>query len=136
MYHLKKLLSVFLIALIVTVSLTGCSSGTQNTNTNEANQEEKTDENTENAENKEGETSEQDEPKDESTVLNYNLGADPKTLDPGLNSAIDGSHIINNTFEALIREVSGELLPAMAERYEISADGLTYTFLLTRLKMV
>ncbi len=130
MYHLKKLLSVFLIALIVTVSLTGCSSGTQNTNTNEANQEEKTDENTENAENKEGETSEQDEPKDGSTVLNYNLGADPKTLDPGLNSAIDGSHIINNTFEALIREVSGELLPAMAERYEISADGLTYTFYL------
>ncbi len=64
----------------------------------------------------------------ESRILNYNLGADPKTLDPGLNSAIDGSHILNNTFEALMREVGGELTNAMAKSYEVSEDGLVYTF--------
>lgn len=61
-------------------------------------------------------------------VLNWNLGADPKTVDPGLNSANDGGHVINNTFEGLMREVNGELVPAMAESYEVSEDGMTYTF--------
>lgn len=61
-------------------------------------------------------------------ILNYNLGADPKTIDPSINSAIDGSHIINNTFEALIREIDGEITNAMAESIDISEDGLVYTF--------
>lgn len=61
-------------------------------------------------------------------VLNWNLGADPKTLDPQLNSASDGGYVINNIFEGLMREVNGELQPAAAERYEVSEDGLTYTF--------
>ena len=61
-------------------------------------------------------------------VLTWNLGADPKTLDPQLNSAADGGYIINNTFEGLMREVNGKLEPKMAESYEVSEDGLTYTF--------
>lgn len=61
-------------------------------------------------------------------VLNWNLGADPKTVDPGLNSANDGGHVINNTFEGLMREINGELVPAMAESYEVSEDGMTYIF--------
>ena len=61
-------------------------------------------------------------------VLTWNLGADPKTLDPQLNSAADGGYIINNTFEGLMGEVNGKLEPKMAESYEVSEDGLTYTF--------
>ena len=61
-------------------------------------------------------------------ILYWNVGADPKTIDPGLNSANDGGHVINNTFEGLMREVGGNLVPAMAESYEMSEDGLTYTF--------
>ena len=34
----------------------------------------------------------------------YNLGADPKTIDPQLNSAVDGSTVIHNAFEGLMRE--------------------------------
>lgn len=64
----------------------------------------------------------------EENVLYWNLGADPKTVDPGLNSANDGGHVVNNTFEGLMREVGGELVPAMAESYEVSEDGMTYTF--------
>jgi len=63
-------------------------------------------------------------------VLNWNLGADPKTLDPGLNGASDGGHVINNTFEGLMREIEGDLQPAMAESYEVSEDKTTYTFTL------
>ncbi len=60
--------------------------------------------------------------------LVWNLHSDPKTIDPALNSAVDGGHIINNTFEGLMRKNDEGLQPAMAEKYEISADGKTYTF--------
>lgn len=61
-------------------------------------------------------------------VLKFNLGAEPETIDPSLNGAIDGSHMINNTFEALMREIDGELTPAMAESVDVSEDGTVYTF--------
>lgn len=61
-------------------------------------------------------------------VLDWNLGADPKTLDPGLNSAADGGHIINNTFEGLMRKDNEGIKAGVAESYEVSEDGKTYTF--------
>ena len=61
-------------------------------------------------------------------VLNWNLAADPKTIDPGLNGADDGGHIIGNTFEGLVRERSGKILPGIAESWETSEDGKTITF--------
>jgi len=61
-------------------------------------------------------------------VFNWNIGADPRTLDPGLNGASDGGDVINNTFEGLVREKNGEVLPGMAESWNVSADGLTVTF--------
>lgn len=61
-------------------------------------------------------------------TLVWNIGADPKTLDPGLNSAVDGGHVINNTFEGLMRDKGGSLDYAMAESHEVSEDGLVYTF--------
>lgn len=64
----------------------------------------------------------------EDVVFNWNIGADPRTLDPGLNGASDGGDVINNTFEGLVREKNGEILPGMAESWSVSADGLTVTF--------
>ncbi len=61
-------------------------------------------------------------------TLIWNLGSEPKTLDPGLNTAIDGGDIINHLFEGLLREVDGMLEPGMAESYSVSDDKLTYTF--------
>jgi len=61
-------------------------------------------------------------------VLNWNIGADPKTIDPGLNGATDGGDVINNTFEGLVREKSGVVQPGIAESWEVSEDGLTITF--------
>lgn len=65
---------------------------------------------------------------DEPMVLNWNLGADPKHLDPGLNGATDGSDVANNTFEGLTRERNGEVFPGIAESWEVSDDLLVYTF--------
>ncbi len=61
-------------------------------------------------------------------TLQWNLGAEPKTIDPALNSAVDGGHIINNTFEGLMRKDNEGIKPAMAESYTISDDGTVYTF--------
>lgn len=61
-------------------------------------------------------------------VLNWNVGADPKTIDPGLNGASDGGDVINQTFEGLTREKSGVVQPGIAESWEVSEDGLTVIF--------
>lgn len=68
------------------------------------------------------------------TTLDWNIGADPKTLDPTLNGASDGGDVINQTFEGLIREKSGVVYPGIAESWEVSDDGLTVTFHLRKSK--
>lgn len=62
------------------------------------------------------------------SVFNWNIGADPKTIDPVLNGASDGGNVINQTFEGLTREKSGTIYPGIAKDWEVSEDGLTVTF--------
>ncbi len=62
-------------------------------------------------------------------VITFNLGADPKTIDPALNAAVDGSTVIANAFEGLMNVDDNDMpIPGVAETYEISEDGLKYTF--------
>ncbi|MDP4144319.1 MAG: peptide ABC transporter substrate-binding protein [Bacillota bacterium] len=62
-------------------------------------------------------------------VVTYNLGADPKTIDPGLNDSLEGSNVISNAFEGLLRlDENSQPVAGVAEKWEISQDGLTYTF--------
>ena len=109
----KKLLRTLAMLMISTMSLTACSSGTSEGGNAGASGNSEI-----------GFTLAADQ------TLKFNIGADPLTLDPQLNSATDGSHIINNTYEGLMREVDGEIVPAMAESYTVSEDGLVYTFTL------
>ena len=61
--------------------------------------------------------------------LVYNLGSDPKTLDPGLNAAVDGSIVDSNLFEGLAKlDDNDKAIPGQAEKWEVSDDQLTYTF--------
>jgi len=76
-----------------------------------------------------GGSKEAEEVKDAPNVLTFNLGADPKSVDPQLNSATDGGIVVNNTFEGLMRmNADGIAMPGTAESYEVSEDGKTYTF--------
>lgn len=63
-------------------------------------------------------------------VLNWNIGSEPKTIDPQLNIALDGGSVINNTFEGLFRYNGKIIEPAIASDYKVSTDGLVYTFYL------
>ena len=65
-------------------------------------------------------------------VLKINLASEPAKLDPALNSSVDGACIIVNTFSGLYAyDENEQLVPACADEtnpYEVSEDGLTYTF--------
>jgi len=66
-------------------------------------------------------------------IVRYNLGANPKTLDPALNSAVDGAIVLVNAFEGLMKlDEKDQPVAGVAESYEVSADGLTYTFKLRK----
>lgn len=61
--------------------------------------------------------------------LVYNLGSDPKTLDPGLNESVDGAIVAVNAFEGLAKlDDKDKAIPGQAEKWEVSDDKLTYTF--------
>ena len=52
-----------------------------------------------------------------------------KSLDPQISASTDTASIINNCMEGLVRvNGSGDIEPAAAKEWEISPDGLTYTF--------
>uniref|UniRef100_UPI00300A6A24 ABC transporter substrate-binding protein n=1 Tax=Nitratireductor sp. CH_MIT9313-5 TaxID=3107764 RepID=UPI00300A6A24 len=56
--------------------------------------------------------------------------AEPKSLDPHAVTAVNDFRILMNVYDGLTRYKDGtlEVEPALAESWEISDDGLTYTF--------
>lgn len=56
-------------------------------------------------------------------------GSNPETLDPALNSTVDGGNTIITVFETLlIINENNETVPGQAESWTTSEDGLTWTF--------
>ncbi|MBO5292552.1 MAG: peptide ABC transporter substrate-binding protein [Lachnospiraceae bacterium] len=61
--------------------------------------------------------------------LAVQVGPDPETIDPALNSAVDGGNMLLHAFECLLTvDQDGNLAPGQAETWETSEDGLTWTF--------
>jgi peptide/nickel transport system substrate-binding protein len=62
-------------------------------------------------------------------TLKVGLQADPAELDPALTQLTAAWHIIEHVYESLLTyDASLQPVPQLAESYDISADGLTYTF--------
>lgn len=63
-------------------------------------------------------------------VLRINLGPEPELIDPGLSSGQAESQVSRTLFEGLTAQDPQTLqpIPGQAYRWEISADGLEYTF--------
>jgi len=67
----------------------------------------------------------------EARVLNISNGGDPTSLDPHKLSGDWENRIAGDIFEGLVTEDAGaEPIPGQAESWEISDDGLVYTFTL------
>ena len=65
----------------------------------------------------------------EGTGFTVQLGPNPETLDPALNAAVDGGNTLITIEEPLlIIDENNEIQPGQAESYEVSDDGLVWTF--------
>ena len=129
----RKLLSLLLAGAMVVGLLAGCGGGTQGT------------EETGGQSPAPGTESPSGEEPTGEFVININIASEPQTIDPALNTAVDGAVMLQHMFEGLMRwndsgvETPGsdgqlhnaEIGPGQAESYEsvINDDGTaTYTF--------
>ena len=70
-----------------------------------------------------------DAPVEAGTTLNRGISADPETLDPNKFSTVPAADVLRDIGEGLLGySPTGELVAAAAESWDISGDGLTYTF--------
>lgn len=115
---IKKLhfLLVLFVACILVVA--GCSSDETSENSE--------DESVEDPQSEQGNETAGDEPK----ILILNNGGEPTSLDPPIGNDERSYSILNNVMEGLTRLSKDSPVPepAMAEDWDISNDGLTYTF--------
>jgi len=63
-------------------------------------------------------------------TFNYNWGTEPPTADPALATDTTSVDLTGNIYIGLTRfdPVTGAVIPYLAESWDVSADGLTYTF--------
>ncbi|MDY5100545.1 MAG: peptide ABC transporter substrate-binding protein [Oscillospiraceae bacterium] len=65
----------------------------------------------------------------EASNITVQIGPNPETLDPALNSAVDGGNMLITLFETLlIVDENMDVVPGQAESYDVSDDGLVWTF--------
>lgn len=61
-------------------------------------------------------------------VFRYATNTEPTSLDPTKGQAIGDNEIQHAITEGLVRNTAGDIQPGLAEKWEVSDDGLTYTF--------
>lgn len=109
----KRLITAFLLVFAIAFVLVGCS--------NSQNEEGK-DANTAKPETKEATGS---------SVVRIAMSTEIDNLDPYKSAATDTGSMMDNVFDGLLdTNPKGELVGAIAKSYDISEDGLTYTFTL------
>ncbi|HYE69207.1 MAG TPA: ABC transporter substrate-binding protein, partial [Anaerovoracaceae bacterium] len=104
MKNMKKTLVLALAAVMVLSSLTGCGgNGGSDTESNESKANE---------------------------TLIFAQGAEPRGLDPALVDDAESGKVIFNIYEGLLKYASDstKVEPSLATSWEVSEDGLSYTF--------
>lgn len=130
MRGLKKLM-VFTLAAVIAASAAGCGSSqgkaeADNTTVTEAGQ---TGESAAAEADSQNAGAEAEKTSAVGGTVKVSVGSEPDNLDPMLSSATDTSAIMMNVFEGLLGfNEKGEFIPALSETYDISEDGLTYSF--------
>lgn len=95
---MKKVISLALAAMMVAGLVSGCKSSTSGTGSN-------------------------------LTPIKVCVGSEPKSLDPAINQAVDGAIYLAEAFEGLTKtDKNNKTVAGIAKSWDISKDGLTYTF--------
>ena len=109
---LKKLCAVIMAATISTTLFIGCGSSNDGSTSSKGN------------------SNASDTVKQE---LVFNLGADPETIDPTINTASEASTVILNAFECIMTlDENDNAVEGAAESVEVSDDGLVYNIKLRK----
>lgn len=67
----------------------------------------------------------------ETKALNFALQGNPDTLDPQKTAGTLTFQVLKSVYDTLVEpDPAGQIVPALAERWEVSADGRTWTFTL------
>lgn len=111
----RKLLSAVLSIAMMGSLLAGCGSG-QTTPPSTSNPASST------------QSNQPGSPGNQPQYMVWNMGAEPKTWDPTLSSETISEYITISMFEGLTRQVEDGIEPGVAESWDVSDDGLTYTF--------
>ncbi len=99
---MKKVMTIFLAVIMSLAVFTGCQSSLVNTGDKEI-----------------------------AKILSVNIGPEPETIDPALNTTAYSSTLIIHAFEGLMTiDKKGEPVEGQAKDFVVSDDGLTYTFIL------
>lgn len=103
---MKKGKKFFALALMLTLAVTGCGSSTSS-NTASSNTASKA-----------------------SDTLIYAQGAEPRGLDPAMVDDGESAKVMINIYEGLLKynKDSTKVEPSLAKSWDVSPDGLTYTF--------
>lgn len=130
---MKRKVIALMLAVTMVLGLTACGGGSaesgETTGTTESTESTEKTETTETTETTEKTEATESASSDGSKILSVQVGSDPETIDPALNSAVDGGNMLLHAFECLLTvDQSGNLAPGQAETWETSEDGLTWTF--------
>ncbi|MFD1848847.1 ABC transporter substrate-binding protein [Oceanobacillus bengalensis] len=113
---MKVFVRLFMFAILI-VFLAACSGADETDNTSDSGAA-----NT-------GETDANIEQGQSDGTIKIAMSTEVDNLDPYLSAATDTQSMMDNVFDGLLdTNEAGELVPAIAEDYQISDDGLTYTF--------
>lgn len=62
-------------------------------------------------------------------IINVDIGSDVPTLDPQMSEDVSSARVLYDLFEGLVsQDQSNKPIPGLAEKWDISPDGKTYTF--------
>ncbi len=65
----------------------------------------------------------------DSKILTIQIGPDPETIDPALNSSVDGGNMLLFAFDCLLNvDENNKIVAGAAENWSVSDDGLVWTF--------
>lgn len=124
----KALALILVFSMVIATALTGC--GTKKDTTEDSTTS--TADNTATTETTTDATTDTTTPATDSAegvVLDVSVGPEPETIDPTMNTSVDGATLINHTFEGLMKiNAQSEVVSGAAESYTLSEDGLVYTF--------
>lgn len=120
----KSLLLMIALVLVIGTVLAGCGS---NNNANSGNAA-ATNAPSDNAGTNTGNTGDEKLAADQ--TLRINLSAEPPTFDPALAQDSQANTVLKTMYEGLTRmnDETGQAEPGIAESWDVSADGLVYTF--------